>query len=94
MMYKSITFDERNINWSNSKEANLMFLRYSVQYIKSLLINRGYVYLNQICEYLGDGWNPDCYNQCFRHDDFHKDGILFDIEPLDDVNYIVHIMCD
>lgn len=94
MMYKSITFDETNVNWSNSKEENLMFLKYSEMHIRDLLINRGYVYLNQICEYLGEGWDPDNYNTCFRYDGYIKDLIWFEIKPLDDVNYIVHIMCD
>ena len=94
MMYKSITFDERNVNWTNSKEENLMFLRYSEYHIRDLLSSRGYMYLNQICEFLGDGWDPDCYNHCFRHNDLRKDKIWFEFKPLGRVSYVVHIMCD
>lgn len=92
MIYKTIIFDEKNVNWTNCQEENLMFLKYSEQHIRDILNYRGYVYLNQICEYLGDGWDPDIYNPCFRHNDSVNDEIQFELKPLDKVSYTVYII--
>ena len=94
MLLKTITFDERNINWSNSEEGNLLFLKYMEMHINSILTNRGYVYLNQICEWLGDGWDPDYNNPCLRNNGFFKDGIFFEILPSDNGSLTVNIMCN
>lgn len=47
-------------------ELNVHFLVEQERYVNGLLVHRGYVYLNQICELLGIGWNPKKHrNKCF-----------------------------
>lgn len=53
----------------------------------------GYMYLNQICERLGVGWNPDDENPCIRTDKY--DRVMFvEFELFDQPNnsFIVHIL--
>lgn len=69
MLIKTISFDVQNVNWQSNRDYNRMFLRTEENYLNSIIAHRGYLYLNQICETLGDGWNPDDYNLCIRNDD-------------------------
>lgn len=92
MLLKTVEYNERNINWNGSREYDLMFLRHVENYFQRLLQIRGYVYLNQICEYLGAEWDPGNDNPCIRCDDYHAGEIRFDILPLSDGSYFVYIM--
>ena len=92
MLLKTIEFDEKNIYWTNSKDYNCMFLRQMENHIKDVLSNRGYIYLNQICEILGDDWDPDIVNQCLRCNEFIKDKVWFEYSWFDDNSCFVYIM--
>lgn len=94
MMYKSITFDKRNAYWTNNRECNLMFLKQVENHIEDLLNNRGYVYLNQICEALGAGWDSYIHNPCFRRNEYIHDKIRFELKECADESYIVNIHCN
>lgn len=56
-----IIFDESNPNWSQDKEINLMFIRYTEDFLNSLLKFRGYVFLMDIYENLGEKFEIDNY---------------------------------
>lgn len=51
---------------------NRMFVENKEDYINDLLRYRGYVYLNQIYEFLGIAWDPRCDNVCYIHEDRHR----------------------
>ena len=44
---------------------NLHFVRSNQVYLNELLRARGYVYMNQIYEILGFGWDPERENRCY-----------------------------
>lgn len=93
MLLRTVEFNEKSINWDDfSKENNLLFLRYVEQHLRDILNLRGYVYLNQICEYLGVGWDPGCVNTCIRVDKLHNDTLWFELIQFDDGTYLVYIM--
>ena len=66
----TIYFDAESAYWSDDNEANKCFLDYQTDYIRDLVKRRGYVYLNQIHEMLGAGWNPKYENPCIENADF------------------------
>lgn len=61
------------------------FVRYEIvdklRFIKQRYIHRGYVYLNEVYEYLGMNWNPYDENAVFIYDRY--DNLKFDVsEPV------------
>lgn len=80
-------FDEKNVNWDENHELNLMFIKHCQQYANDLLKIRGTVFLNEVYEILGFprsqegcvvGWHYDEKNSIR---DNHIDFILSDIIP-------------
>ena len=62
-----IVFDESSWKYEVNKPLNnRYFLRHALEYFKDLIYLREYIYLNQIYEHLGLGWDPDNENVCFR----------------------------
>lgn len=82
----TITFDVNCADWTQNQEMNYHFLRCQIEYLRDMMMARGYVYLNQIYEHLGASWNPDWDNICYKA----VNGLLgADIKPgLGDVYFI------
>lgn len=65
----TITFNSKTSPYASKDiEENVCFLRYNEAYLNSELRHRGYVYINEIYQRLGIGWNPDWDNLCRRYD--------------------------
>lgn len=90
MLLKTIVFDKSSPNWEKSRECNIMFLHYTLDYINGVIKNRGYMYLNQICELLGTEWNPDWDNPCVRHE--NKEIVSFVTDAEVENSYTVRIL--
>lgn len=76
MLIKQVRFDEMSEHWDRNQGVSFWFLRNTETYINDLIRHRGYVYLNQIYEMLGIGWNPDEENPCIKNDCcLLKDGV-------------------
>ena len=71
---KRILFDENCPNYEKEHQYNVMFLTQQERWINDRIRFRGYVYLNQIYESLGLGWDPKRKNKCFIKD---KDKMFF-----------------
>lgn len=56
-----IIFDKSNPNWSPNEERNLMFIRYTENLLNSLLKYRGYVFLMDIYDNLGEKFKIENY---------------------------------
>ena len=63
------TFDSTCPSWAKNEECNRMFIKHLDNYLNIVLENRGYVYLNQIYESFGVGWDPKKKNPCFMKDE-------------------------
>lgn len=61
----TITFDRRSNLWTTDQNFNSMTLLRMEQIINDIIRRKGYVYLNQIYEWLGVEWNPLYENPCF-----------------------------
>lgn len=85
---KTIIFDETCPAWTMDTDYNLVFLRYQADYIEELFKHRGYMYLNQIHEYFGIGWNPSLVNVCYL---LGSGPIEFKFEPVEDYKILIHI---
>lgn len=85
---KTIIFDESSIGWTKNTEYNLVFLRDQEKYIGDRFKHRGYIYLNQICECFGIGWDPKLANTCY----LAENGLIkFEFEPTEDDKILIHI---
>lgn len=62
----TIYFDKNSIYWNNDNKINEYFLNSQTDYIRDLIKNRGYMYLNQIYEILGIKWEPKYENRCIE----------------------------
>lgn len=80
-MFYTIMFDETSFAWQKSHEVNQMFVLTQIEWLKEKLKRRGYIYLNEICESFGAGWNPSNYNVCWI---YGRDELVIELEPLDD----------
>lgn len=85
---KTIIFDETSASWTKYTDCNSMFLRYQANYIEELFKHRGYMYLNQIYEHFGIGWNPRLVNVCYL---LGSGPIKFEFEPVEDGKILIHI---
>ena len=61
----TITFDRKSNLWTSDQQFNTMALLKLEQIINDIIRRKGYMYLNQIYEYLGVEWNPTRDNVCF-----------------------------
>lgn len=76
-------FDETNPNWSNNPEENMFFLEIAQNMFTDMLRSRGYLFLNEVYDYLGFesseegdiiGWNRDNGDGCvYFYIDFVND---------------------
>jgi len=64
---KTIYFDSTSSEWRKNWESNRLFLWAAMHYFKDMVKYRGYLYLNQIYEYIGMTWNPNDENVCYRN---------------------------
>lgn len=94
MLLKTIMFDSNNFYWENNRDVNFAFLTHIENYLNDRIRHRGYVYLKQICEQLGERWNTDDENMCIKCDD--KDRIAyiqFELFEKENNAFLVHILC-
>lgn len=66
---RTIIFDKNAVHWTENADFNLSFVKMRGDYLKGLFIARGYIYLNQIYERFGVGWNPENINDLYLIDD-------------------------
>lgn len=94
MLLKTIKFDEKNPNWSKDGKYNALLLRLLEEHLNDTVRHRGYIYLNQICELLGDEWNPDDENPCIKHDGVDRIAFIqFGVFHESDNSLLVQIHC-
>ena len=92
MLLKTIMFDSENPNWRDDREYNYAFLRVREENMNDIIRRRGYMYLNQVYEYLGVEWNPDDENPCFKRDRIDRQNFIqFDIFGEPNNSFLVHI---
>lgn len=92
-MLKIIEFDSTNPNWTNVRDHNYMLIKCHEHYVNDVIKHQGYIYLNQICELLGAGWNPHDENLCIINNYKNKDVyIRFEIiDRLDEsITILIH----
>lgn len=85
---KTIIFDETCPAWRLDADYNLLYLRLQAVDIEDLFNLRGYVYLNQIYECFGIGWNPSLVNVCYL---LGSRAIEFKFEPVENGRILIHI---
>ena len=68
MLLTTITFDETSQLWENDQSYNIMMLNTVERNLNDLIGHRGYIYLNQIYEYLGIKWDVKDENPCLTND--------------------------
>ena len=85
----TVVYDRTATYWMKDDQYNHMFIKEQEGYFTSLLNNRGYIYLNQICEYLGVGWKPRSDNPCFVSDEHRRIDLI--MLPRDDCEYEIII---
>ena len=64
MILGTIIFNEKSKAWVNDREYNATFLRSQEQYLNAIIMNKGYLYLNEIYEKLCVKWDPEDENLC------------------------------
>lgn len=89
---KTITFDKNCAGWTENNENNLLFLRNTAAYLEDLFKYRGYVYLNQIHENFGIGWNTNDKNICYSVGDDKRFRLTFEFEPANDGKIQIRIL--
>ena len=95
-MNHEFKFDSSSFKWEKEEscEYNLMVAKHVSRMLMDLLWARGYLYLNQVYEHFGLGWNPDNENVLIRyHECYTKEHPLFYFDKGDDEN-CVHILID
>lgn len=94
MLLKSILFGRENPKWFyNDDRTNLINLRMMEGHINAIIHKRGYIYLNQICEFLGEKWDMDWKNTCVKNSDEHRlKYIEFEVLPQPFNEYLVNIL--
>lgn len=85
---KTIIFDKTSLGWTKDADHNLRFLRLEAAYMEDKFKYRGYMYLNQIYECFGIGWNPSFGNDCYLSG---SGPINFEFEPVEDGKILIHI---
>ena len=66
---RTIIFDKNAVHWTENTDYNLSFVKALGDYLKDLFTIRSYIYLNQIYERFGVGWNPENINDLYLTDD-------------------------
>lgn len=93
MLLKTVMFDSTNYFWENDRTTNMMFLRMNENYLNDIIKRKGYIYLNEICERLGMGWNPDDENPCVKYNKARGVGDLeFDVVAQPDNAVLINIL--
>lgn len=85
---RTIIFDKDAVHWAENADYNLSFVKTQVDYLKDLFNIRGYIYLNQICEHFGVGWNPENINDLYLIDD---GPIEFKFKVTDENSILIHV---
>lgn len=83
-----ITVNERCVGWTNNMEVNKYHLNATMNFLSDIFNYRGYIYLNQVYEYLGAAWNPDFENICYRSD---GTGLPYEIKHIEDADFMITI---
>lgn len=65
-------FDKNHIDWEDDLEQNMLSILATFNRVRDIFRFRDYLYLNELYEYFGLGWNPERENECF----LYKDGDL------------------
>lgn len=80
-----ITLHTRNF------EKNMFEFRFRAHRISEFFMDQGYIYENQIYEYLGLKWDPKNENRCaiFKQDNFME----FEYEHTEEGGIIITIKC-
>lgn len=85
---ETIIFVKNAVHWTENADYNLSFVKARGEFLKKLFTIRGYIYLNQIYEHLGVGWNPENINELYLLDD---GPIEFKFKPTDENSIVIHI---
>lgn len=85
---RTIIFDKNAVHWTENANYNLSFVKARGDYLKDLFTFRGYIYLNQIYEHFGIGWNPGFVNDLYTIDD---GPIEFKFKITDENSILIHI---
>lgn len=68
MLLAKVLFDKKCPNWTSEYSWNFKYLKHVETRINDDIHYRGYIYLNQIYEFLGIKWDCDMFNHCIRND--------------------------
>ena len=94
MFLKSVSFDSKSPYWMDDQAYIYKFLRMAERYVNETIRHRGYMYLNQICEQLGVGWNPEDGNACIKNDNVDRiEFVQFETFSQPDNSFLIHIYC-
>ena len=85
---RTIIFDKKAAYWSKDADCNRSFVKSGGDYLEYLFNSRGYIYLSQIYEYFGVGWNPENNNVLYLIDD---GPIAFKFKATDEDSILIHI---
>ena len=93
MLIKTVEFGKESALWSTDRAYNMAFLKHMEVYMNDLIRYRGYIYLNQIYEMLGIGWDPKNENPCIENDHWgRKVFVYFDTYCKSDETVLVTII--
>ena len=87
----TITFDRKSNLWSTDQCFNITTLLRMEQIVNDIIGRKGYVYLNQLYEWLGIEWNPTHENVCFIKDKSRLRYIEFETFNKSDGSILIYI---
>lgn len=90
-MLATIIFDKKCVNWSSNSLCNGMFIRNQINYMYDHIRLRGYMYLNEVYDLFGAGWDPhDNSNDCLFYDESNFT-FTCSLHKLNDTDYKINI---
>lgn len=83
-----IKFDRNSPYWSGMTNADSQFLMIQGTYLMEQFKHRGYIYLNQVYDALGVGWDPRKENVCWIKG---RDRFVIDYQQMDSGDWFVTV---
>lgn len=89
-MVKTINFDKKCVDWSPYGLRNNMFVTNQISYMYYRIRLRGYMYLNEVYDLFGAGWDPHDSNDCLN---YGENGFTFTciVQQVNGIDYKINI---
>lgn len=89
-MLATIKFNNECINWSENGMVNNAFVWNQINHMYDHIRCRGYMYLNEIYDLFGAGWDPHDSNDCLIYSEGENE-FTCSVQQLNDTDYKINI---